>query len=97
MSGLANPFSRQRPPGFSERLAEIKAWTRIALALGDEIVVSVNELACSQPDCPPKETVILVLPKATHPLKFSVHKSLLDIVASDITEAARAAVTVQKL
>jgi hypothetical protein len=38
----------------------IKRWTREALRLGEDDVISVNEVACVDPGCPLVETVIAV-------------------------------------
>ncbi|WP_265976035.1 hypothetical protein [Brucella intermedia] len=89
MNSFVNPLSRKRPIGFSERVAEIKNWTRIALSLDEQVIVSVNELACSQPGCPPRQTVVLVFSDAPSAVKLAVHKSLLDIIEADIVEAAQ--------
>ncbi len=39
----------------------IKLWTRLALGLGEDATVSVNEIVCADPACPGSETVILVM------------------------------------
>lgn len=83
-----NPFSRQRPDGFAARISEIKTWTRTILALEEDAIVSVSELACSQPECPPKMVVVLVLCDPEPPRKFTVHKALLDTKEDDIREAS---------
>ena len=44
-----------------EKAAVIKLWTRNNLPLTEETVVSVNEFACIKPDCPKRQTVILLL------------------------------------
>lgn len=86
-----NPLQR-RAPGLVEQARAIKQWTRACLDLAEETVVSVNELACHLPGCPPKETVILVM-NASKTVQASIHKALMevaeaDIVAADWTEAA---------
>jgi len=87
MIDFVNPFSRERQNGFSARVSEVKAWTRTTLSLEEDAIVSVNELACSQPGCPPKQVVILILRDSTPAWKFEVHKSLLDITQDDIVDA----------
>ncbi len=74
--------------GVPKRVADIKTWTKAALSLGEGTVVSVNELSCSQPDCPPKQVVVLIL-SHTEPLRtFAIHKSLLDTQEGDVESAA---------
>lgn len=90
MTQFLNPLSRQRPQGFSARVSEIKAWTKTALALDEEAVISVNELACGQPGCPPKQVVVLILCGSALPRKFSVHNSLMDTTQEDVIDAISA-------
>ncbi|HWU65291.1 MAG TPA: hypothetical protein VN112_24990 [Ensifer sp.] len=84
-SAFVNPLQR-RAPGLVEQARAIKQWTRACLALPDEKVVSVNELTCHIPGCPPKETVIVVM-GASGTMQASIHKALADICEADVTEA----------
>ncbi len=43
------------------RAAQIKDWTRAAFGLDDATTVLVAEIACTDPGCPPIETVIALL------------------------------------
>ena len=88
MNSFVNPLSRQRPTGFSARMAEIKSWTKAALLLDDDAVISVSELACSQPGCPPRQIVVLIFSDTAPARKFTVHKALLDTTEADIIDAA---------
>jgi len=45
-----------------KKTSEIKAWVREILRLDAEEPVLVSELACTEPGCPPLETIIAVLP-----------------------------------
>lgn len=87
MNSLANPMGGQRQSGFSARMTDIKSWTRAALSLDDNVVISINELACAQPGCPPQQVVILILCKSQVALRFAVHKTLLEMVEADILNA----------
>ncbi len=95
MTDFINPLGRQRPTGFSEHVSKIKSWTRTALKLDEDTVVSVNELACYAPDCPPKQVVVLILREKLPPQKFSVHKALLETSEDDILLAAEAREEIQ--
>ncbi|KXF75162.1 hypothetical protein ATN84_21065 [Paramesorhizobium deserti] len=79
---FVNPLARGTPAVISHARA-IKKWTREALALPDDAVVSVNELACHVPGCPPKETVVLVM-QGGRTIQVSVHKALHDVTRDDI-------------
>ena len=66
------------------RLKELAA--RV-LAVADDEVVMVTELACIEPGCPPIETVIAVL--GTGPARqLKIHKPIVEIDEADLTEAA---------
>ncbi len=59
IGSLLNRFRPNRPD--PEDSARVKGWVRELLGLGDEVVVTVSEIACTDPACPGLETVILVL------------------------------------
>ncbi|TPW26427.1 hypothetical protein FJU08_22240 [Martelella alba] len=67
--------------------SSIKEWTRAALSLDDSDIVSVNELACHLPGCPPKEAVILVMSGSGSVRKISIHKAIVDVRACDLCAA----------
>ena len=50
---------------------------RTTLNLPDDVAVTVQELACREPGCPPVETVIAVL--AAVPRRWKVHRPLADV------------------
>jgi hypothetical protein len=81
-----NPLARRQPAVVASARA-IKAWTRELLALDDDVVVSVNELSCALPDCPPTETVILLMFPGQPPVQGSVHKAMCDVTHDDIAAA----------
>jgi hypothetical protein len=83
MSGFDNPFKPRGGAGYLVALQRIRAWTRTALPPGDP-VISINELACAEPGCPPRETVILVMWPEAPAWKLRVHKAMLDVEESDI-------------
>ena len=88
MNSFVNPFTRQASPPVFAHAAEVKRWARQALALDQKVIISVNEIACPQPGCPPQETVILVL-RAGSAVKLSIHKALADVIEADVVDAAR--------
>jgi hypothetical protein len=82
-----NPFNRDRNADHSERVAEIKLWTRQALALSEEATVSVSQFGCAKPTCPRNLTAILVMSEATPPRKVTMHKSIVDVGEDDVVGA----------
>ncbi len=73
--------------GIPARVSEIKVWTRSALSLLQGTTISVNELVCHQPHCPPKQVVVLILSKARPVHKFEIHKALMDVSEEDVVTA----------
>lgn len=87
MSTFVNPFSPKRQSGFTQKLADLKSWTRDRFGLDEQVTVSVNELACALPGCAPKETVILILNPVGSAQKLSIHKAVLDVGQDDVSSA----------
>ncbi len=83
MSSVAEPGSTSHP----ERAAAIKFWTREALTLSDEFVVSVSEFACGKPTCPNQHTAIMVMSQQGLVRKISIHKPIADIGEFDVLDA----------
>ena len=48
----------EKNPARAQTVARVEAWTRARFTLAPEVVVSVAELACQVPGCPPIEVVI---------------------------------------
>ncbi|HVY59656.1 MAG TPA: hypothetical protein VHA77_17525 [Xanthobacteraceae bacterium] len=77
--------SRARPDRVRlEAIERIKDWTRARFRLAEEIPVTVSEVACGLPGCPPLETVVAFWtgPDTRH--QFKVFKSLTEVVADDL-------------
>lgn len=60
MTGFVNPLARKNPSDMSHT-ARIKDWVRTQLRLREDVVVSVNEVACRDAGCPDVEAVIGIL------------------------------------
>jgi hypothetical protein len=75
-------------------LAAIKGWVAEALALPDDVTVMVTELRCSEPGCPPLETVIALLRPSLPPEQRKLHKATAEITADDIRGLYAAAVNI---
>jgi hypothetical protein len=87
MSSFVNPLDRQGSPDLPEKAAAIRLWTRQNLPLTEEMVVSVSEFACAKPNCPNRQTVILVMSEDASTQKISIHKTIADISESDVFDA----------
>ncbi len=50
----------------------LKRWTREALGLGEDAVITISELACSDPGCPLVETAVAIFDdRGTRQWKFT--------------------------
>ena len=70
-----------------EKAAVIKLWTRQCLPLTEETIVSVSEFACIKPDCPKRQTIILVLSEHAPTKKMSIRKTIEDVCETDVFDA----------
>jgi hypothetical protein len=66
---------------FAER---IRGWVREALGLGEEPTISVMELRCPDPDCPPHETVITVFDAPGEARRFRFTKPMAEISRDEV-------------
>ncbi len=78
-------FAAQPRPDPAQ-LAAIKRWVAAALTLPDDVPIMVTELHCSEPGCPPLETVIAILRPGLPPEQRKLHKAVTAITTSDIAE-----------
>ena len=79
-----NLFGRRRTPG---RATAVKAWVTAALDLGPDDLISVAELACHEPGCPPLETIVTVHASSGERKEARFHKPLVEVSEDDIQEA----------
>jgi hypothetical protein len=61
-------------PGRGLQAAHIAQLVRTILKLPDDVAVTVQQLTCREPGCPPVETVIAVL--AASPQRWTLHHPL---------------------
>jgi hypothetical protein len=82
---MKNLFARRTPP--PERAGDIKVWVSKHLKLGEDDLVTVAELACHEPGCPPIESVITVYSDDGGRRSWHIHKSLAELERSHIVTA----------
>ncbi len=70
-----------------EARRRIKARTVELLALPDDAVVMVSELQCTEPGCPPVETVVAVLAQSSPRRQVKIHKPVGDVSDDDLAAA----------
>ncbi len=64
------------------QIQQVKNWAYQILDINPEIPISINQLQCHEPDCPPMETVIAVM--TSPPQQYKIHKSIAEITEIDI-------------
>lgn len=75
-------FSRSKaPPG---RASLIKGWIKERFGLSDADLVSVAELACHEPGCPPIETVVTAHGADGQRRTWRLHKPVAEITVADV-------------
>jgi hypothetical protein len=69
----------------SEQLKQLKTWVYQILSLDDSVPISVSQLTCTEPGCPPLETVIAVMTQP--PQTYKIHQSAVEIEQADVVKA----------
>lgn len=75
-------FKSPKPTVDPDQLVQVKSWVYDSLDLALDIPVSISQLLCHEPDCPPLETVIAVMTQP--PQQYKLHKGLSDITLADV-------------
>src|SRR6266446_1284398 len=84
MINLLQPHS----PGDPQHIAAVKSWTADAFQLTEDTTVMVTELRCTEPGCPPLETVIALFHPQTGTRQFKVSKALRAVTRDDVLALA---------
>lgn len=79
-----NLFAKSNIKSDRQQLNKIKNWVYQTLNIDREMPVSLNQLQCHEPDCPPVETVIAVM--TNPPQQYKIHKPLSQITEADINQ-----------
>ena len=95
MTGFVNPLKPRTGSGYADALARIREWTRDSIPPGDP-VISITELACVEPGCPPQETVILIMWTDAPAWKLRVHKRMPDVTFEDVVLSLRSAERIER-
>lgn len=78
-------FSKRAAPTDPAKLAQIKAWATELLTLNPSTTISISQLRCNEPECPPIETVIAVM--AVAPQTYKIPKAASDVEYQDVVDA----------
>ena len=77
-------FRKKSQKATSQEIQQVKQWIYQSLQIDEDISISLSQLHCNEPGCPPIETVINVM---TNPVQqYKIHKSIAEIDYSDISK-----------
>jgi len=77
-------FSRTNFKADPAKVKQIKTWLTETLSLDEKVTISLNQLTCHEPGCPPIETAIVIMEKAQK--QYKIHKSIAEIERMDIEQ-----------
>jgi hypothetical protein len=69
-------------------IRQIKEWAYACLPVSSEATLSVMELECREPGCPPLETVIAAMEEGKGTRQWKLHKPIPDVTRADLDELA---------
>jgi nitrate reductase delta subunit len=91
MSGIAAPKvsplrfrGTKNTPEHGEAVERVQLWTRRQFALPEDAPVLVSQLACSNENCPPIQTVVAFWTEAGDRHHFNVPKAIEAIAQTDV-------------
>mmetsp|Transcript_22718 Transcript_22718/g.77291 ORF Transcript_22718/g.77291 Transcript_22718/m.77291 type:complete len:103 (-) Transcript_22718:938-1246(-) len=67
-----------------EDVARVKEWIRNTVTVQEGATVMVTELQCKQQDCPPFETIMVLIDKETGNQKRRLHKRICEITEIEV-------------
>lgn len=80
-----NLFKQPRSNASPAAIQQLKAWTYEALDLSADVPISISQLQCHEPGCPPIETVIAVMTQPTQ--TYKIHAAAGDITQAQVIDA----------
>ncbi|RZM78762.1 hypothetical protein [Leptolyngbya iicbica] len=80
-----NLFKQSRPTANPGAVQQIKTWVYEGLALSTDVPISISQLQCHEPGCPPIETVIAVMAQPTQ--TYKIHAAAADITQAQVLAA----------
>ena len=75
-----------RPRRDPALIRQIKDWAYECLPISAEATVTVMELECREPGCPPLETVVAAIEQEQGTRQWKLHKAMPDITLADVVE-----------
>jgi hypothetical protein len=87
MEGTVSLFDPREDQGRTAAIRRLKQRSRVLFHAGEDDAVVVSELACTEPECPPIETVIALLRAGHKPHQIKVHKPAVEVTEDDLRAA----------
>lgn len=84
MLGTFKVGSLARSPEQLQVLDRVKQWTRERFELSEDAAILVSEIACSNPGCPPLETVVAFWTESAERRQFKLFKPAAAVVEDDL-------------
>lgn len=88
---MIGPFGAQHARG-SGQAGRIKWWASVAFGLDVGTTMTVAELRCMEPGCPPVETVVAILDAPSSPRRspqqYKIHKPMSEVIFEDVERLA---------
>ena len=78
-----------RPKRDVALIRQIKDWAYECLPISSDATVSVMELECHEPGCPPLETVIAAMEQGKETRQWKFHKPMPEVTHADVAERAK--------
>jgi hypothetical protein len=77
-------LSFRKTAGQLQAIERIREWTRERFSLDGDATLLVTEVACSQPGCPPLETVVAFWTEGDRRHHFKVFKPAAEVLPEDL-------------
>ncbi|MBL8149981.1 MAG: hypothetical protein JNN15_08630 [Blastocatellia bacterium] len=81
---MINPFGIKSTNN-AQKISEIKNWVADKFGLTEEVTMLVTELHCTEPGCPPIETVIAIMDKPGNPTQYKIYKPIAEVGLEDVS------------
>lgn len=76
--------SARKGPDHLAAIRRVKDWVRARFSLDEDVAISVSELACTTPGCPPVDTVVAFWTAPDRRHHFRVFKAVADVTEDDL-------------
>jgi hypothetical protein len=72
--------------GKASKAREVRGWVYELLGVPEDATVMVTELACSEPGCPPVETVVAILGEGGRTSRAKIARPLSEVARDDVAK-----------